>query len=370
MTYRNYEPIDPREAFTATARPDDESTRSLAASQAAFLLALRAGVLGDDPVTEKLPAFPLPDLRAIRRSRHLKVAEACGPLGASERELRQEGEPRLEAELARLVRTLYERPTLEVAAAVFEAAMFSPHPLVSVAGAAGARETTRLRPSIRNNLQAGFDCADHLTSRVALAAMSQIEPMQTFALQNVIARPESQKRDRESTTAVVTHGTFAAEGDWYRPGGDFYEALKRQRPDLHVHDTSFTWTGAYSKQARKADAALLVKWLGDQGLERPDFFAHSHGGTVAHLATRRGAEFDRLVLMGWPVHKRWYPDFDKVKRIIDIRVRLDLVILLDRGRQRFRTKRFRIEKHRNGWFDHSSTHEPWYWDKHGLWNVI
>ena len=115
---------------------------------------------------------------------------------------------------------------------------------------------------------------------------------------------------------------------------------------------------------------LLKKWFADQGLSSPDFFAHSHGGTVAHLATRQGVELDKLVLMAWPVHKRWYPDFTKVKRIIDIRVRLDLVILLDRGRQRFRTRKIKIEKHRHGWFDHSSTHESAYWDDHGLWGVV
>ncbi len=91
---------------------------------------------------------------------------------------------------------------------------------------------------------------------------------------------------------------------------------------------------------------------------------------MANLATHDGTTFDRLVLMGWPVHKRWFPDFSKVKRIIDVRVRLDLVIMLDLGRQRFRTRKFEIEDHRNGWFDHSSTREAAYWDKHGLWDVL
>jgi hypothetical protein len=111
-------------------------------------------------------------------------------------------------------------------------------------------------------------------------------------------------------------------------------------------------------------------WIPDQGLNAPDFFAHSHGGTVAHLATKKGVQFDRLVLMGWPVHQKWYPDFSKVKRIIDVRVRMDLVVLLDGGAQRFRSKDFNIEEHRNGWFDHSSTRESAYWDDHDLWDVI
>ena len=364
MSYRSYEPIDPRDAFTVTAREDDDSTQSAAASQAALLLAIRSGVLGDTPTSEKLKEFPLPDTRKLRRTRHLKVADACSMLGASENELRQDREPALEKEMSRLIRDLYRRPCIEAAAALFEAAMFSPHPLVAVAGAAGARETTRLRPRIRQAIEHGYASDDHLVSRLAVAAMSQIGPMSSMTDKYVIAQPKSRKRRRKSNTAAVTHGTWAADSDWYRPGGDFYEALKRKRPDLHVHDESFRWTGAYSKRARKADAALLQQWIPDQGLSAPDFFAHSHGGTVAHLATRRGVEFNKLVLLSWPVHSRWYPDFTKVAEIVDIRVRLDLVIMLDRGRQRFKTRRSNVKRHRHGWFNHSATHDPDYWEKY------
>ncbi len=113
----------------------------------------------------------------------------------------------------------------------------------------------------------------------------------------------------------------------------------------------------------------MKQWIGDQGLDTPDFFAHSHGGTVANLATKQGVEFKNLVLLAWPVHTQWLPDFSKVDRIIDIRVRLDLVITLDRGGQRF-PGHPKVEEHRNGWFDHPAPHEPPYWDEHGLWVTI
>jgi pimeloyl-ACP methyl ester carboxylesterase len=366
MSYRRYEPIDPRDAFTVTAMESD----SLAASQAAFLLAVRAGVLGYTTPTEKLPDFPLPDLQALKRDQHVKVAEACHYLGVSQRELHQETDPALEQEMTKVAREVYEKPSIKAAAALFEAAMVSPHSLVAVAGAAGARETTRLRPVIRNTLERAARSKDRLTSRLALAAMSKIAPLKPIADKKVVKQPKSRKRRRKSDTAVITHGTFAANANWYRPGGDFYDALKVKRPDLDVHDKSFRWTGAYSHKARSADAELLGQWVSDQGLTVPDFFAHSHGGTVAHLATRKAVQFDRLVLMGWPVHRKWYPDFANVNRIVDVRVRLDLVVLLDGGSQRFRTDTFEIEEHRNGWFDHSSTHEAAYWDDHGLWGVI
>ena len=370
MTYRPYEPIDPREAFTVTPRADTAERESVAASQAALLLAIRAAVLGHTATMEKLPEFPLPEMKGLKLSHRLTVADACKYLGISEKELSQEAEPALEKEMTKVARDVYEKPSLNAAAALFEAAMMSPNLLVAVAGAAGARETTRLRPKIRNTLKAGCASSDPLTSRLALAATSHIGPMESIADKQVVKRPTSKKRDRESSTAVITHGTFAADASWYRPGGDFYDALKAKRPDLDVHDQSFRWTGAYSHTARRADAEFLKQWVSDQGLTEPDFFAHSHGGTVAHLATRRGVRLDRLVLMGWPVHEQWFPDFSKVKRIIDVRVRLDLVVMLDLGRQRFRPDRFTIEEHRNGWFDHSSTRDSAYWDDHGLWNAI
>jgi len=379
MGYRTFAPIDPRDAFTVTPRRVKKGEPqiaaavdmgSIAASQAALLLAVRAGVMGHRATTERIRGFKLPDVRQLHGEQRVKVAEACHHLGVSHSELQQESSPAIEKEMGRVVSEVYKNPSIEAAAALFEGALTSAHPLVAVAAAAGARETTRLRPKIRETLESAARSRDPLVSRLALAAISHIEPMQDLADKKVVRQPVSRKRRRKSETAVITHGTFAANGRWYRPGGDFYTALDKNRPDLHVHDRSFRWTGAYSDNARRADARLLQKWLADQGLKRPDFFAHSHGGTVANLATWEGVEFDRLVLMGWPVHKKWYPDFSKVKRIIDVRVKLDLVVMLDFGRQRFKSRKFKIETHRNGWFDHSSTHESTYWDEHGLWDVL
>ena len=181
MSYTQYEPVDPRDAFTVMARAkklgdtDDEDDQSVAASQAALLLAIRSGVLGDTVTIEDIPEFPLPDVTALKRTRHVTVAAACQYLGASEKELRQEAAPALEQEMTRLTHELYDKPCLEAAAALFEAAMRSPHPLVAVAGASGARETTRLRPRIRKALEQGYQSDDRLTSRLAAAGMSQIE---------------------------------------------------------------------------------------------------------------------------------------------------------------------------------------------------
>jgi hypothetical protein len=117
---------------------------------------------------------------------------------------------------------------------------------------------------------------------------------------------------------------------WWQPGGDFYLYLDALVPPLKLHDPSFRWTGLYSDGARQLAAQQMADWVIDQDLQQPDVFAHSHGGTVANLATRRGMGIDRLVLLSWPVHGEWFPDFAKVRHVIDVRVNLDLATVAGR----------------------------------------
>ena len=67
----------------------------------------------------------------------------------------------------------------------------------------------------------------------------------------------------------------------------------------------------------------MLDWVASQGLQQPDLFAHSHGGTVGNLATGLGLQLNRLVLLSWPRPRGMVPpDFDRLQRIIDIRVNL------------------------------------------------
>ena len=376
MTYEPLAPVDPRDAFAIAVSDDAETTRSAAASQAAFLLSVRAGVMGRSDEIAAVQAearatdFEIPPLEPLERDHRLTVAAAHRPLDVSAAELAQETTLDLRTEMSRMVDALYQQPSTELAAGLFEAAMLSPHPLVRVAGAAGARETTRSREQILEILIKESYSSDDLVARLAQEVLAQIRAAHPVLEELAVDPPTSRPRDRDSHTAVITHGTRAANATWYRPGGDFYTKLSSERPDLAVHDQSFMWTGLYSHTARNAAAVLLSEWIPDQGLNTPDFIAHSHGGTVANLATKKGVKFDRLVLLAWPVHSAWLPKFTNVNRIVDIRVHWDLVLLVDGGGQRFKPAGDKVKEHQNGWFDHSSVREPDYWDDHGLWAVI
>jgi predicted alpha/beta-hydrolase family hydrolase len=99
-------------------------------------------------------------------------------------------------------------------------------------------------------------------------------------------------------------------------------------------------------------------------------FTHSHGGSAAMLATQAGMNVGELVLLSCPVHAhKYYPEFGHAKRIVSIRVRMDLVILADRGGQRFKDARIE-ENVLPVWFNHSASHDPKVWQDHDVPRMI
>ena len=249
------------------------------------------------------------------------------------------------------------------------ARIFSPARLVRTAAAVAALDTTGPREDVLARLVEGATRGDRLTREIGRIGVARVNP-QHPVLRRVVASPSRLAgTDRPSHTAVLTHGTFAARARWWQPNGDFYTYLDSLVPPLKLHGASFRWSGNYSHGARQLAAQQLVDWMLDQNLQRPDVFAHSHGGTVANLATRLGLRIDRLVLLSWPVHERWFPDLANVREIIDVRVRLDLVIIADRGGQRFTpppAHAGRVTSHVNGWFEHSDPISAGYWRRHAL----
>jgi hypothetical protein len=303
------------------------------------------------------------DVAALGRPEPIPVAEAIAPLGEVTA-IRSRPTPDAE-----LVARLAEQPDPVTAAALVESGLRSGSRLVRTSAAVAALDTTGPRDEVLAQLVEGSSRGGPLTKAIGRIGLARVDPGHR-ALRAVTVRPGPPPgRDRPSHTAVLTHGTFAARSRWWQPGGDFYGYLGTLVPSLHLHDRSFQWSGQYSDDARRLAARQLADWVVDQRLSRPDFFAHSHGGTVANLATRLGCEFDRLVLLSWPVHGEWFPDFGRVGRIVDIRVKMDLVIIADRGGQTFTPPpehAAKVTSHVNGWFRHEDPHDPGYWREHNL----
>lgn len=357
-------PVPGPDAFAATSR-DARLT------QAAIVLSIGAAAGGEPERVEQPQAVGLPaDVAALGRPELIGLDEATAPLGAVVAARRAEPGLRVPARTSgELMTEIVDRPDPVLAAALVEASLRSDSRLVRTSAAVSALDTTGPRDDVVAQLIAGAARGDALTREIGRIGLARVDP-QHEVLRRVTGRPSRLTgTDRPSRTAVLTHGTFAALTRWWQPVGDFYRYLDGLAPPLHLHDPSFRWSGLYSDGARQLAAQQMADWIADQNLQRPDVFAHSHGGTVASLATQRGVAIDRLVLLSWPVHAEWFPDFANVGRIVDIRVHFDLVIIADRGGQTYTpppVHAAKVTSHVNGWFEHGDTHEPAYWERHGL----
>lgn len=362
--YREATPIAGPEAF-------EESSRSAQLSQAAFLLAAGSGVSGHADQLQRQKEVALPELSKLERKTKMSVDRALTYVDIDTDDYLQQRSLRIPADIgATLARDLMDSPNPIRAASLVETSMHSPHRLVRTAAAVAALDTTGPRDDVMQCLTEGASARDPLTRDIARTALGRVDPSHD-ALRYVVGRPADLTGQlRESNTAVLSHGTFASRSRWWRPGGSFYEYLNQLNPRLHLHDPSFRWSGLYSDAGRRLAADRLKTWVGDQQLNTPDFFAHSHGGTVGNLATQGGLAVDRLVLLSWPVHQQWLPNFQNIRRFVfDVRVRFDLVIIADRGGQTFtppRNQRDKVITEKHGWFDHGDTHDPGYWEKHDL----
>lgn len=361
--YREPTPIPGPEAF-------EERSRSARMSQAAFLLATSAGIGGHAESIQRETAFPLPAIEQMEHPASMTPTQAMRHLDADSDEMLAGPSFRIAAkDVAPLARDVLDQPDPMIAASLIEGSLHSPDLLVRTAAAASALDTTGPREDIVAVLEEGSRSRDNLVHDIARTGLARARPHHPRFRYLVGKEPRVATKDRSSNTALITHGTFARRSRWWTPTGNFYGYLDGFQPSLDLYAESFPWSGAYSHEARQFAAEQLHAWLNAEGIDQPDFFAHSHGGTVAHLSTHVGTRFDRLVLLSWPHHRAWHPRFQNIERIIDIRVGLDLVIMADRGGQRFkppRQHRDKVEEHKNGWFSHGDTHTPSYWDRYDL----
>jgi hypothetical protein len=361
---REARPIPGPDAFAARSR-------DARLSQAAIVLSVGAAAGGEPQLVDSPAEIGLAaDVSPLGRRELIPVPEAVEPLRVDASDHLANRSARISPETSvELMTRLVDRPDPIIAAALVEANLRSESRLVRTAAAVAALDTTGPRDDVLAQLVEGASRGDALTKEIGRIGVARVSP-QHAVLRRAVGRPSRPAgNDRPSHTAVLTHGTFAARAAWWQPNGDYYVYLDSLVPPLKLHSPSFGWSGEYSDGARQLAAQQMADWIIDQNLQRPDIFAHSHGGTVANLATRRGMQIDRLVLLSWSVHGQWLPDFANVRRIIDVRVRFDLVILADRGGQTFTPPpehAVKVASHVNGWFDHNDTHEPEYWQRHQL----
>jgi hypothetical protein len=360
MPYPN--PTEPVRGPAAFAQETDEA----ALSRAAVLLHVAGQIRGDDvalaarrermgrPARSLVPAYekddlPVPVLRPT--SDRFSVAPRA--------ELLRESVP---ADRAELGRELYANPSPRAAASLARACLTDRDELTRVAAAAlDFLLSTNPRPSVET-LARGTASGDELVREVAATALARISPRHP-SLGRLYAASASPGQGEPSRTSLLVHGTFARSYTWWMPGGDFHQYLLGIRPDLYGAPDRFDWSGRYSEAARAEAAVELLDWIAARDLDGLSLFTHSHGGSVAMLATQGALTVGELVLLSCPVHPEYAPNFANVSRTVSVRVKWDLVILADGGGQRFDDPR--IEEHVLPiWFNHSATHSPGVWATH------
>jgi hypothetical protein len=365
-----------------------KTTEAAIQSQAAVLLTLGRQLRGDDTAlvararaagmetaVEPMPAedlaeFPVPTLHPSGKRVGLRrvSTDLTVRFGSALTKARiGEGETKsLRRLLPDLAERLYEEPTVETAAQLFEASLRHSDELVRVSAASSYFEISTQAKRLIKILAGGTRSEDNLVRNVAATALARVAP-EHLRLRALTRSSPTKTAKKPANTSLLVHGTFARTSSWWQPGGDFHNyVLGNVRADLYGAADRFEWSGGYSDAARALGATELREWVDAHGLSGLDTFGHSHGANLAMLATQNGLTAGTLVLMSCPVHvPKYIADFTRVTRVVSVRVHLDLVILADRGGQRFNHPN--IEEHvLPVWFDHSATHDPAIWRRHGV----
>ena len=265
-----------------------------------------------------------------------------------------------------LIDNIYTEPTWLAAARLTESCLFHQDPLVRVAAAASHIEFSSEWERPIGILEQGTHEQDSIVRDVAATVLARIVPNHP-RLVELTAPVLVGKSGEPSHTSLLVHGTWARSSSWWQPGGDFHTYLLNSvRDDLYGDNDVFSWSGLYNDSARQLGAQDLINWVEGHDMDGLNhLFAHSHGGSVAMLASKGGLDIKKLVLLSCPVHSQYMPDFNRVGKVISIRVHCDLVILADRGGQKYRHPEIH-ERVLPIWFKHSTTHDPDVWQRHNI----
>lgn len=192
----------------------------------------------------------------------------------------------------------------------------------------------------------------------------------TLQISATTRRRRARRRRGRPTTVneitIIIHGTWAADGDWWRPGGDFFDYVRTDlgRSDLYGKSDQFKWSGKNRESKRQKAGVELDKWLRAHPAHEVNVFGHSHGANVAMLATHQGIRMDRLIMLSPPVRKDYFAKWSNVGQAYNIQASFDPVVAIARGGQWFKIPQVREKEMRAS--GHSSSHESQVWRNEAL----
>jgi len=170
--------------------------------------------------------------------------------------------------------------------------------------------------------------------------------------------------------STMVHGTWGWKGSWWYPGGDFHSFVAASaRPALYAGGQEFAWSGAYSSKQRATGGYRFARWAaaagGSAGLGT--VFAHSYGAEIVARAVNGGSQVDEVVFLSAPIHSHHRQMLGSVRRVVDVRLKFDIVLLAARASQKLPSAS-NVTKHvlRRRFWSHGATHNPVVWANEGI----
>ncbi|HSC25112.1 MAG TPA: alpha/beta hydrolase [Candidatus Babeliales bacterium] len=132
---------------------------------------------------------------------------------------------------------------------------------------------------------------------------------------------------------IIIHGTWGADCSWHSPKGDFFDALENAVCQKNSAVVSFRWSGGCGHESRVKAANNLIKLIKTYAIDTPLFIiAHSHGGTVAVLASQFLAQEQdnkykicALFTLGTPIMSNYLPNMNVIGYVYNLFSFEDLV---------------------------------------------
>lgn len=88
-----------------------------------------------------------------------------------------------------------------------------------------------------------------------------------------------------NSIVILVHGTFATESTWWKPGGNFYDALEQEAIKLNEKIHLFNWAGTLKNTDRIRAAKNLAEFILSLEDQKITIIGHSFGGNVINLAS-------------------------------------------------------------------------------------
>lgn len=124
--------------------------------------------------------------------------------------------------------------------------------------------------------------------------------------------------------SILVHGTWGWAGDWWLPGGDLHTLVAGIRSDVYRGDRPFSWSGAFRASHREIAGERLARWT--ESLDT--VVAHSLGTETVALAALAGTPVAELVALGAPATAPIVAACERIPRVVDVRLRFDIVLAL------------------------------------------